>query len=260
MNANAKQILFNSIQPQHFCKMLNDNTCNFIPEGEQPQWSKILDEYWRSLSQKPNMQQRYAKAREEAAKSTQLNKYFSYITEKGGIIVDLASGPSGYFAPALDLLKRNDLFIAADGSDIILEAHAAANMDNPHFMAACIDLDKPLPFKDNSLDVMCGNLLDNVEGYRNLIREIYRCLKPGGRFAVIDLFYEDGSQTHDYLTEKNAVYASLEYYISFCHSAGFHFFRSELLKKIKGKIDKNDLLPICENDVAEMRTVYFEKK
>lgn len=81
-------------------------------------------EYELSQTQKPDMPKRYTAACEEASKSSVLKKYFSFITEKGGIIVDLASGPSGYFAPAFDLLKETDLFIAADGSKTILEAHA----------------------------------------------------------------------------------------------------------------------------------------
>ena len=257
---NMEHKMLEALQSQRFCKKLNDNTFNFIPEGEQPEWSRLLDEYWLSQAQKPDMPKRYTAACEEASKSSVLKKYFSFITEKGGIIVDLASGPSGYFAPAFDLLKETDLFIAADGIKTILEAHAAANKENPNFMAVCIDLDKPLPFRDNSIDVMCGNLLDNVEGYKDLIREIYRCLKPGGRYGVIDLFYEEGSQTFAYLSEKNAVYSSFNYYVSFCREAGFHFLESQLMKTIKGKLQQEDFLPICEDDVAEMRTIFFEKK
>ena len=220
--------MLEALQSQRFCKKLIDNTFNFIPEGEQPEWSRLLDEYWLSQAQKPDMPKRYTAACEEASKSSVLKKYFSFITEKGGIIVDLASGPSGYFAPAFDLLKETDLFIAADGSKTILEAHAAANKENPNFMAVCI--------------------------------EIYRCLKPGGRYGVIDLFYEEGSQTFAYLSEKNAVYSSFNYYVSFCREAGFHFLESQLMKTIKGKLQQEDFLPICEDDVAEMRTIYFEKK
>lgn len=256
---NKEQKISAAIKPDHFLNKLNDNTFNFIPEGEQPEWSRRLDEYWRSMAQKPDMTQRYARACADAEKSPELKQYFSFITEKGGLIVDLASGPSGYFAPALGLLKGDDLFVAADGSRVILEAHCAANKENPHFMASCIDLDKPLPFCDDSIDAMCGNLLNNVDGYQDLIREIYRCLKPGGRFAVIDLFYEENSQTFTYLSEKNAVYSSFDYYVGFCQNAGFRFLESKLLKTIKGKIDKNDLLPICEDDIAEMRILYFEK-
>ena len=251
--------LHNAINLHCLCGNPDGNILNFIPDDAQPEWSRILDGHLQSFDLKSEMPSRYAKACENAAQSDVLKKYFSFITEKRGIIIDLASGPSGYFAPALDILKDDGLFIAADGSRAVLEAHAAMNKENAQFMAACIDLDKPLPFLDDSIDTMCGNLLNNVEGYKNLIAEIYRCLKPGGRFAVIDLFYEKESQTYAYLLERNVVYSSLDYYISFCRNIGFDFLGSELLNTIKGKMDKQDLLPIGYNDTAEMRTLYFEK-
>ena len=103
-----------------------------------------------------------------------------------------------------------------------------------------------------------GNLLNNVDNYRELLKEISRCLKVNGRFAVIELFYEMGSQTYDYLKQRNAVYSSLEDYIEVCNEIGLKYKGSEIRREIIGKITEGDLLPIGENDKCLEMIVYFE--
>jgi len=48
-----------------------------------------------------------------------------------------------------------------------------------------IDLTKPLPFEDNSVDeILCWNTMEHLPGLypMKLLEEIYRILKPGGTF------------------------------------------------------------------------------
>lgn len=122
-----------------------------------------------------------------------------------------------------------------------------------------MDLDKPFPFKDDSISAFSGNLLCNVENYRELICEAYRALKPGGRFAAIEPVYEAGSETYKYLLSKNAVYSSVETYISYLQDVGFTYCGGNILKEQLGKIDKDDLLPIGERDKSFIQTMMFQK-
>ncbi len=73
---NMEHKMLEALQSQRFCKKLNDNTFNFIPEGEQPEWSRLLDEYLLSQTQKPDMPKRYTAACEEASKSSVLKNIF----------------------------------------------------------------------------------------------------------------------------------------------------------------------------------------
>lgn len=43
----------------------------------------------------------------------------------GRVMVDLASGPSGYFSPMLDALTEDKIFIVTDACPIVVSAHAA---------------------------------------------------------------------------------------------------------------------------------------
>lgn len=71
--------ILGTIKSQRFFKKQKDNIFNFIPEGEQPEWSRRLDEYWPSLGQKPDMPEQHARACKDAQKSKELQKYFSFI-------------------------------------------------------------------------------------------------------------------------------------------------------------------------------------
>ena len=235
------------------------NVDHFINnESERPQWSIILDNYHKNNPNQLQIKRQYRFHLNNIDTDVQKKNYFHYITELGGVTVDLASGPSGYFSPVFNFLKDDSIFIATDASIAIINAHQKANTDN-RFYIFDVDLDKVFPFEDGSIDAFCGNLLLNVDNYKGLLKEISRCLKFNGRFAVIELFYETGSQTYDYLKQRNAVFSSLEYFISVCSEIGLKYKDSEIRKEIVGKISEGDLLPIGENDKCLETIVYFEK-
>lgn len=236
-----------------------NNIYHFInSEIERPQWSDILDKYYKSNPNHLQMKRQYQLHCDNLNTDEQKKKYFQYITELGGITVDLASGPSGYFSPVFNFLKNDSFFVATDASTAIINAHHKANKDK-RFYIFDVDLDKGLPFKDGSINAFSGNLLNNVNNYRGLLAEVSRSLKSYGRFAVIELFYEVGSQTYDYLTQRNAVFSSLEYFVAVCSEVGLKFKDSEIRREIIGKISDGDLFPIGENDKCFERIVYFEK-
>lgn len=235
------------------------NVYHFIGnDAERPQWSINLNNYYKNNPNQLQMKRQYKIHLNNLGVDAQKEKYFQYITELGGVTVDLASGPSGYFSPAFTFLKEDSIFIATDACIEIINAHQKANTDN-RFCIFDVDLDKGLPFEDSSIDAFSGNLLSNVDNYKGLLEEVSRCLKYKGRFAVIELFYEIGSQTYDYLKQRNAVYSSLEHFISVCSENGLKYKGSEIRREIIGKISKGDLLPIGENDKCLETIVYFEK-
>ncbi len=237
-----------------------NNTYHFISdENDRPWWSKALDNSYDNSSNDLFMESQYEIHNIHVNDDIQMIDFFQYITSSGGIIVDLASGPSGYFSPVFNFMKEDSIFIATDASKNVINAHQKACKDT-RFLIFDINLDNKLPFKDESIDVFSANLLNNVDNYRGLLMEISRSLKPYGRFAVIELFYEFGTKTYDYLKERNAVFSSLEDYIAICKDFGLKYKGSKVKKEIIGRIAEGDLFPIGENDKCLETIVFFEKE
>lgn len=235
------------------------NVFHFINgEAERPFWSRALNDYYKINPRHLQMKRLYKLHCANIDTDPKKKDYLQFVTELGGVTVDLASGPSGYFSPIFNYLKSDALFVATDACSAVIDAHQKANRDK-RFFVFDVDLDKGLPFKDGSIDAFSGNLLNNVENYKGLLKEVSRCLKTNGRFAVIEMFYETGSQTYDYLKERDAVYTSLEHYITVCSEFGLKYRDSEIKGEIVGKISAGDLLPIGDKDKCIEMFVYFEK-
>ncbi len=266
----SKNIILNKEYKLFFCSdckrkyMFENNIVHFITEeDERPFWSEALERSYNGVEF--DMQLGYNQQRKQLGNNTPIESLYSFpeqffdsIAKNKGIIIDLASGPSGYFAPLIDRLDKNSLFIATDACPTLIKAHSRANKTS-NFLVFDIDLDKPLPFRNDSIDAFCGNLIMNVEEYKNLIKEAFRALKQGGSYSVIEVFYEKGSSTYEYLINKGAVYSSIETYINFCKTVGFSLIDSKVIVEKTGKINENDLLPLNNNDKWRIQIVRLKK-
>lgn len=238
---------------------VSGNIVRFIGDDEKrPYWAEQLDAYYPDGTI-PDMKERYSSFGGYVSRLPQAEGFISFALGAGDIIVDLASGPSGYFAPLLERLKPSQLFIGTDACCAVLNGHAAANVENGRFLMLDIDLDKSLPFRTDSIDAFTGFLTSNVIGYRALLSEAARCLKPGGRLAVAEIFFEKGCVTWQHLKNESAVNSSFEDYVSYCENIGLTYRGGERVKAMVGKLDPEDLYPLDDADKSEIRTAFFEK-
>ncbi len=157
-----------------------DDIAYFVPRAEQAyniEWAEgIVSGNW--IKKNWEWHKSNDRTRKELAKK---------ITQHGGLILEIGTGPGGGFMPAILLENRDAAVIISDLSPTIVRQWKKLfenELFPPNVHYAALD-NCDLPFEDNSIDVISsGGGFGNTEGDKfKVITEIYRVLKPGGLYV-----------------------------------------------------------------------------
>ncbi|MFA6166109.1 MAG: arsenite methyltransferase [Gemmatimonadaceae bacterium] len=147
---------------------------------------------------------------------------------EGEVVLDLGSGGG------IDVLlsaKRVGLTGKAYGLDmtdemlaLALENKAKAGATNVEFLKGHIEA---IPLPANTVDVIISNCVINLSGdKRAVLKDAFRVLKPGGRFAVSDIVVREGLP--DVVKENMALWSGCvagaleeQEFIALLHEVGF---------------------------------------
>lgn len=131
-------------------------------------------------------------------KSPATKKLVEMIVANGKEIIDLACGPGMGLIPSVKQLDPVFHCTATDASAMVLE-HWKKYLDW-NFMTHGVGFAQfsvlDMPFQDNSVPAFSSNIgLSSVRGgqedYDNAIKEVYRCLAPGGYLYAIESEWMD---------------------------------------------------------------------
>ncbi|EKR19726.1 ArsR/SmtB family transcription factor [Leptospira interrogans] len=112
-------------------------------------------------------------------------KILSYLPDSSSVIYDLGCGPGGLIPY---LLTKSDQVIGVDSSPKMVEEAQVAFAGNSHVSLIHSQLENVASSATWSADaVVASMVLHHLSNPPAVIREIYKILKPGGVFCLVDL-------------------------------------------------------------------------
>lgn len=138
--------------------------------------------------------------------------YIDYVMERltlkpGENVLEVGCGPGGFLLP---LYQQGYSVSGIDYSESLLQI-CRELMPNGSFRVAEAN---SLPFDDQAFDVIISNSVFHYffdhQYTESVIREIVRCLKRGGRGAVLDL--NDAAKCNEFMAQRYARYGGRKEY------------------------------------------------
>ena len=170
----------------------------FVPPATDPgilQWEQEMrEEGWVAYNWRDYWGQSGGWADSEYGPNTlgernreQHRKMAQMMAERGGVILDIGSGPGGGYMPLILQANPAARVIVSDLSHAVVEEWKKfldRELDSPHVCYAAFDF-RDIPFNDCTIDTVSdhGGIFNCLENKAAALREVYRILKPGGMFV-----------------------------------------------------------------------------
>lgn len=194
--------------------------------------------------------------------------------KQGDTVIDLGSGAGNDCFVARAVTGEKGKVIGIDFTEKMIEkARINAEKLNYHNVEFRLGDIEHMPASSNIADVVVSNcVLNLVPNKFNVLKEVYRVLKPGGHFSISDIVLE--GELPAKLKEAAEMYAGCisgaiqkEVYLEMIHATGF---TNVVVQKEKSILLPNDILLnyFSEEEIASFRnsssgiysiTVYAEK-
>ncbi|AEI15673.1 Methyltransferase type 11 [Flexistipes sinusarabici DSM 4947] len=175
--------------------------------------------------------------------------------QKGDIIVDLGSGAGNDLFIARRFTGEEGYCIGIDMTEEMLKKAEENNnklgYKNVEFRLGDIE---NIPVDENMADIVISNCVINLVPDKNkAFQEIYRILKPGGKFCISDIVIE--GEMPDEIRSSVEMYVgcvagaiSKKEYLDIIKSAGFSDVEIVELKKLNSKIPEIERLELNKDE------------
>jgi len=172
-----------------------------------------------------------------------------------GIVLEVAAGPAGGFAPAY-LVNNPDLnLIISDISPTLCTEWSKILHDSIYINTLSIPVNVcEMPFLDNTIDVVSSRFgMINIEyasgTYNEAISETYRVLKKGGLLLCMEEFLTNDSIIKLSNTQKNTLHDRFSILFDDifgkCCDQGFVIINSKVFRIWNNKDDSSTLADLC---------------
>lgn len=121
-----------------------------------------------------------------------LTKKLKAMQLSGGRILDVGTGIGDFISTFTELFNDYTEIIGIDSSEKSIEL-AQKKFKNEKIQFIKMDAEK-IAFDDNSMDTVCiSNTLHHASNLNQVLKEMYRVLKPGGMFIINEMFCDNQS-------------------------------------------------------------------